>query len=243
MLDILTKHRSKYAIGKKELVTQEWLDRFSEETKYTPDVWSLELSPWAVVFIHDDLKETNKSHEVLKDQAVKLADAVTREGFCYYNHKFADDGSPMDQPVALRRETADKVVPWAEQKGAPNAHISGELYRINSKFIKMLDTLYENGVQFNRQRVQVRIEGFRKRLAFKNRDQVNNIAKDYLNHHATRAVITSPITETYDVDAWMYIGSSEYWEDQLDAGLRFEPVQLVRNKKTGLVYYNYNERK
>jgi hypothetical protein len=227
-------------IKKDEVLSQDWISHFNEETKFTPDVAVLELAPWSVFFIHDDMKEGMKSFERIKAEAVKLSPGFTQEGFCFYNHKFADDGSPLDVPVALSRITTDRIIPWADQKGAPNAHISGDLYRIRSTHVKRLDTIYENGVQFERRRVQIRIN-YRKRLAFKERTQIHNIAKDYLNQHVSRAEITSPILETYFVEAWMYVGVNEFWEPQIDGGLHFEPVSLVRDQKTNLIYYKYTE--
>lgn len=228
-------------IKKNEVPTLDWLTHFNEETKFTPDVAEIELAPWSIFFIHDELKEGCKGHQQIKDTSVFLADAISQGGFCFYNHKFADDGTPEDNQVALERATTDRILPWADQRGAPNAHISGQLYRIRSNHVKKLDTMYENGVQFLRKRVQVRVNDFRERLAFKNRFQIENFAKDYLNYHTTRGIITSPISKTYFVDAWMYVGVPDFWEDQLDAGLRFEPVQLVRDKKTNLIYYKYTE--
>lgn len=230
----------KAVVKKEEIPPSEWLHQASEEVRFTPDNALLEQADWQIFFIHDDMKEGMRNHAKIKSFGVKLLEGTTQEGFTFYIHKFADDGSSLDIPVAVTRQTTDKIIPWADQKGAPSAHIRGDVYRIRSSHVKELDKFRENGVQFLRRRVKIRVD-YRDRVAFKDRGTIVNFAKDYLNHHVSRAVVTSPIEKTEFIEAWMYVGPSEYWEEQIDAGLNFEPVKLVRDKKTKLIYYKYTE--
>lgn len=232
MLGIFKKSQQETsALTKEQLPPAEWLKWAAEECKFTPDNWKLELAPYQLVFVHDEMNTF--MHKIAR----KVCDAVTQEGFCYFIQKYNDDGSETDNPVALTMQTTVKIVPWAETKGAPSAHVHGSVYAVPSFLIKYLDTAKENGVQFTRRRVSLRFD-YQDRVSFKDRAQIANFARDYLGYSVTRAIITSPIIKTELAEAWMYVGKNDFWEDQIN-NLNFVPVPLVKNKRTKHIFYKY----
>jgi hypothetical protein len=226
------------SLPKDQIPPQEFLDWAQNETKFTPDNWELEQSLYQLVFIHDDLKGGVRINNQLWEVGFKICEAVSQEGFCFFVQKYSENGSKMDVPVALTMKSAVKIVPWAETKGAPSAHVHGILYAVPSYLIKTLDTMKENGVQYVRRRVPLRFD-YQDRLAFKERSQIENFARDFLGYTVTKAVITSPIIKSTTVEAWMYVGKNDYWEDQIN-NLNFVPVPLEKNKRTKHIYYKYD---
>jgi len=95
--------------------------------------------------------------------------------------------------------------------GAPLEAIKGELYAIQTSQYINLDKFKLNGYHFLRQRVPIVIP-YREIGGYE---------------------------QSTKIQAWMYVGISDYWVEQLDAGYLFSPVRVFKPSKAWTDKYYY----
>lgn len=185
--------------------------RYGECATYTPDINELERHPRQLIFVMDDMSTGGKYHDYITETNVfgrwPGCSGYTEDLFTFWNRRLGNDS----YPVALPPEFAVKEnEPWREiPSPAPPARIWGQVYSIRPFQFKKLDFLRENGVQFKRERVQIRIP-----------------------HQKT---FQKPLPEvshemSHFMDCWMYKGVPEYFKDLIDNGFMFTPVRTVQYK-------------
>ena len=125
-------------------------------------------------------------------------------------------------PIALDTDTQPLDLPWADLaretcwfKDSPPARIKGNVYTISTKAFFELDKHYRNGLYFDRRKVKVLIP------------------------YPPKKEISGTNPYMVGVWCWMYVGHSEHWEKQLDAGMFFKPVKIYPLQHTGLSDYSF----
>lgn len=103
--------------------------------------------------------------------------------------------------------------------------VKGELWIMLSSSYSLLDKYKDNGVKSSRRRIEVCVPFSRK----------------VQGGHGSK--VTS---EVVNLPAWAYVGSPDYWENELDNGFRYPQVRLYRPNNPFLKpfhYYHLNEYK
>jgi gamma-glutamylcyclotransferase (GGCT)/AIG2-like uncharacterized protein YtfP len=166
--------------------------------------------------------KNHPNHDRLVREHGKMeATAFTPPEFSLWKKKLG----PASFPVALAQQYA----------GSPLKSVKGELYSISSEALIELDKHRENMQQYNRVRVPIRIP-YRAFVFLKERIEVHG-------EPGTEPQFLSSAwlpQQIGIVQAWMYVGSKDYWCPQLDAGYLFSPVTRYFNVKQNFDYYYYS---
>ncbi len=176
---------------------------------HTPDAAILEESEHQLLFICDTMMSDREEFSKIKDNSKPLW-----RGFTYNDYAFFSRTLPGQVPLPIPLQI-DTVL-------APKLKVFGEIHQMKSKFIKELDIMRGNRVQFERQRVKIIIPG-RWRQNTENRctEPGRQLPKVLLGKKG----LIHP-EELYIRNAWMYVGIPEYWEPLLDGGYFFQKVDV-----------------
>lgn len=205
------------------------LNRFAlVQTKFTPDIATLELSLLQRVFVCDDLMLAGKNHKLIRDHSTRICRVFTRRSYNFYQKR-------TDQtPVVLPAIQVNSRYDFSSLK------IKGEVYSVESSAIPKLDTHYQNGVQYKRVRAQL-LYPTSQHGQVVNRDERGKPLPPALQGYKHFL-----LPERVDpIEAWMYIGIPEYWKDLIDGGYFFEPARIAEPKKERpwlLKYYHFQNR-
>lgn len=172
-----------------------WLN----QNALTPDICQLEQSMFQLIFLPDDMMRGKNNNHLIADAGrdgdVPVHPACfTLERFTFWKKDLGVESFPI--PMAKDYQPSN----WVRVKPTP-AKIKGQLYAIFSPRIKRLDIHRQNGVQFIRKRQEIT-------LPYRN--------VKYDNHpDAGFAAKIPEISIEYirTVEAWMYIGIPEYWDN------------------------------
>lgn len=179
---------------------------------FTPDMVHLQMKKRCLIFVHDDMMSGRNNSDLIVETSISgrwpLANVYTEDKFFFWKKDLGEHS----YPVALDKDVTGFYHGNAEDK-AP-ARIWGELYAIRPSQFILLDNERENGVQFIRREISVR-------LPF-----INGASK------------FPDITTIHNV--WMYIGVHEYWDDQLAGIHSSTPIDKVQDKRAWLMdHYRY----
>ena len=208
--------------------SKKWLAE--AERPKTPDVVQLSLSEYQNVFVVDDMKLDFPKYSAIAEHSAFLARAFTQKPFSYF----------------VKNVGNEKIyIPLAAVDGKikrEHCKISGELHTVKStRIMDYLDIAKDNGVQFIRQRTKL-IVPYRELHVTENKDADGRpLPPELLGKRG----LISP-EKVHIVEAWMYVGNPEYWDDMIDrlyfdGGNLFEPVwrsTAFRNKRWLDRYYN-----
>lgn len=196
--------------------------------EFTPDLWELEQKKEHRVFIHDDMMQLQPNHELVRQGSLS--------GFYPFQYGYTTKKFSFIQkelglksfPIALDlRDLAEELPMYI----ADSHRIRGEVYAVRTPTLIALDNHRQNGVQFQRRRVNINI-GYKKLYkshwfnAFGNKKYNYQLGKE----------------EMLSVECWMYVGRNEYWKDQLLAdAFNFNPIDIVTEDRLWLTkYYQYS---
>lgn len=101
--------------------------------------------------------------------------------------------------------------------------IRGELHLLLTEQIFKLDEHRENGVQYDRKRVKLILPYTQTQMKYQ---QMGFVLEDV------------PLMDK-TINAWMYVGRSEYWDKLLDGGYMFSPVKHFTPHNPLLQQYYY----
>ena len=206
--------------GFKTKPTQEWLDTAKQENQYTPDIAEVESRKFNFIFVYDEKMHRRPGYKVIEEHTVPMHTVYTKDKFFMYKH--IPDG---------------RVIPIPEG----NRPIRGELHVTTGEGLIYLDKLYENGVEFLRQRVKV-ILPFRTVFRKKNKAINSKPLPPCLDNIHT--LLSAERTE--ELRVWMYVAKPEVWLDRLDAGYTTERItSYTPNKLRSWLneYYFYTEKR
>ena len=185
---------------------------------HTPDAAILEESEFQLLFICGTMMHNRAEYSKIEKNSEFLWRAFTYENFSFFCRTLPKD-TPLPIPLSV------------DTPLAPRVKIFGEVHKIKSEFIKELDILMANRVQFQRQKVKVMIPG-RWRVNEENHDVSGKaLPKVLLGKKGLIAPETIHLR-----NMWMYVGIPGYWEPLLDGGYFFQKVttKLPYRSKTWL---------
>lgn len=200
-----------------------------ERTQFTPDAHILNRHQAKLLFVHDDMAQLQPMHDLVQEGSLS---GFYPFDYGYTTKKFSfvkKDLGLKSFPIALDldRETRDNLPVFISEE----YRIRGELYAIRPCQFYKLDTHRQNGIQFERRRVNINV-GYRKlyRTHWFNAKGIQkyeyNLGKE----------------EMTTVEAFMYVGRNEYWKDQLlSDGFNFQPIPVIQEDRLWLKeYYQYS---
>lgn len=200
-----------------------------QRLQFTPDYHDIGSRKGNLVFIHDDMMCLGPMHDLVKEGSLSGFYPFT---YAYTSQKFnfvRKDLGLKSFPIALQLKE-DQNMPMHV---AYRSRIRGEIYAVRPETIVSLDTHRQNGVQFQRVKMNINI-GSRKL-----RESVWTDAngKDRYEYKLDKE-------EMCTVPCWMYVGREEYWKDQLESEFfEFKPIDIVTEDRLWLKeYYQYNRR-
>lgn len=198
------------------------------KTRFTPDIATLELSPYQLLFVCDDLMHAGPRNHFL-GKSERKGRGYTARHYSFYRKN--TDGTPVVMKVAKQPENR---FDFSALK------IKGEIFQVRSEQFTKIDTLYQNGVQYRRERVKILYPTTPHGML------VNKTTDGKPLPLALQGPKHFLLPERVDlIECWMYIGTPRYWNDLLDGGFLFEPVRISEPKepKNWLVkYYHYQNR-
>lgn len=201
--------------------SKEWLETAKQENILTPDIAKLELSDFHLVFICDNLMRLRAGYNSAAQWLSPLNTVYTKERFSFY--KYTKENKEIFLPLR------DGVRP-----------IRGELHVTTTEGLQFLDKLYDNGVQFLRERVKV-IMPFRTVYRQKNKTINGKPLPPCLDNIHT---LLSP-EMTKEIRVHMYVANPKMWLHRLDNGYLFQRIPtFYPNKLRSWLseYYFYVEK-
>jgi len=197
--------------------------------EFTPDLWLLEQKKAHLFFIHDDMAQLQPFHDLVK--------AGSLSGFYPMNYGYtAKKFTFVKKNLGLKSFPIALDLPFEDREKLPqymsNEHrIRGEIYAIRPRQIVELDNHRQNGVQFQRIRVNINI-GFRKLMRH---SITSSTGKKYSEYNLTKEEMISQ-------EMCMYVGRRDYWMDQLESGFfDFQPIDIIEEDRVWInKYYQYS---
>lgn len=180
------------------------MDTELQKNKYTPDLPQLLESEHQLVFAYGEDQTGMHGHVMLQDHITKVARAFTYHKFAVWKKKLGVHTYPVAVNYSFDR---DEEQQWWHGS-APLAKVKGELFKIRSAHIPVLDSYRENGVQFERKRVLLIVP-------FRKGPSLGSLYDGYLHVRILRA--------------WMYVGLRPYWEPLIDINFDYAPVSRYIN--------------
>ena len=218
---------TKSAVDKKDY--QCFAQQAKEKNKNTPDVALLERKLFNRVFVFDDMMKGHPGHDkFIREHSAFLATGFTAECMTLWKKKLGKLSFPVALPDTFHT--------------TPSVPIKGELYALETSQILELDKERENGVQFIRKRINI-VLPYRHLLFNKDRPQVYKGTRSEDSRELYDNIKNQLTAELrVNVTAWAYVGVSDYWSPQLDAGYLFSPVKcFAPEQKPEQKYYYYSQ--
>ena len=179
-------------------------------TLFTPDIATLELMQFQLVFVCDDLMRAGKNYEIIQDCSAFVARAFTQRSYNFYRKR--TDGTAIVVNVGTMETGSYKI--------------KGEVHSVLSSELVKLDKHYRNGVVFKRYRTKLLYPTTPTGTI--NNEQIMGKGLPKCLQGEKRFILPERVDP---IEAWMYIGLRSYWNDLLDGGFAFEPVHLAEPKK------------
>lgn len=188
---------------------QAMLTQALEDTKFTPDVSTLEEYEWQLYFAPDETKKDHLKHDLIGSDRQYKFPGFTQQNYHYWAH-----AAPFLPPIPLVPAAPVNLLPFFP----PVAKIKGEVYAIRPQRFLELDKYKQNGVEYQRQRIRL-IVPYRKVLWLKD----HNLDPSFgVQDVFSRSRYTGNSTKTSEeyvaiIRAWMYIGKPEFWDPLISA--------------------------
>ncbi len=206
---------------------QDVIRRAAEINWYTPDIAQLEKSEFQRVFIYDEMKHGHRSHVFLPEDITK------RDAVCYTHDYFVLHTKRLGKASQAIATDSDL---WPHPFGATahRARIQGELYVVPSSHIPNIDSYHQNTIEFERRRVRI-LRPWRSIVRAKDGFPLNG---QMLESFKARGIVHS-MRGCATIDAWMYVGISDFWSNLL--ARQFSPVSMFTSPNEGWLkeYYAF----
>ena len=176
-----------------EVPPKEWYSQ--GVPSFTPDAPFLETRPFWRVLVVDEMMAPHFMNRQLGEDAVKRVDAFTMDRFSMWKK---EEGA------------ASQVIPLETKfMSVPFTHIRGQLWRVPTSRLYVLDSMKQNGVEFSRKRVQLAIPFHYTEWNKVEFQEDGSVTKGEPN--VRRLMDTS-------LKAWMYVGRDDFWKPKLLRG-------------------------
>ena len=205
MFDIL-KRRQNF----ENLTSLVEIDRLTPQ--HTPDMWKLEEVGYTWVFVCDECQAGHRKHDLVEGGASGMEPffaGYTAEKMGFLIKRL----EKMSFPIPFKDLSDNELPVWMGKE----RRIRGEMYGMTAEMIKKLDDYKQNGVQFERMRVNINVPYYKKKRI---RSQTYNGTWSVDYQRSKDYIVTIP--------AMMYIARPEYWMDQLkdkNGCFNFDPVK------------------
>lgn len=217
--------------SKKRVVDLDFNTQLRERNQFTPDIAKLQEHCFQLLFVYDRMQQGFFEHEMLlAEHCVKAATAFTEEKFSMLNRPLGAN----TYPTILRRES------WKRTPFKPR-RIQGELYYVLSEQFRELDKVQKNGIEFNRELVDVYIPYTQLVKLPSVKDSLMSRTEYGVLFGTEHPSIHIPRYTTKK--AYCYIGNDVYWEpfvetdEFMDAGTRY----IAHDPKVG-EYFAFKRR-
>jgi hypothetical protein len=203
-------------------ITPDVIAQLSESCRKSPDLGELEQYEFQLLFAADRTQRGCSEYSMIEESVYTGYYGYTLDKFCYYRLR---DGLPIPM-----RATSDLRLP----RFPPPLKVRGEIHAVRPHQFRELDNLKDNGVQFQRQRVDLLIPH---RPVYKIPERYSNgkpipLMTDQYSLGVERVV---------PIKAWMYIGVPDYWDELMDAGYNsssfFTTVENYKDDRVWLQEY------
>jgi hypothetical protein len=197
-------------------------------TRFTPDIATLELSQFQLVFLCDDLMYSGKNYKILRDHSARIGRGFTLHGYNFYRKR--TDGTPV---VMTSKQTENRY-------DFSCLKIKGEIHSIESPAMTKLDTHYQNGLQYRRNRTKI-LYPTRRHGVIENHDTMGR-PLPYTLQGKKHFLLPERVDM---ITAWMYTGVPNYWNnliEPIDGGFIFEQVRIEEPKEERrwlIKYYHF----
>lgn len=200
-------------IGQKQSA-EEFVHEMREENKHTPDRAILEHHKELLLFVPDAMRRGAKKYELIRDTANYRATAFTDDTF----FPFVKDLGTESTEVVLRHLPSGHIMFPPEP-----ARLKGELFTVNDpKTFVNLDEYKENGVQFERKRVEIIVPT--RLLIYSSKKPLPNLSDVRL----------------MTISAYMYVGVQSYWDPLLGGVFPAKTARLMETPTKWIdKYYFY----
>lgn len=177
----------------------------------TPDVNLLMQKQFQLLFVYNEMQQKHPSFDVIEEYTVPLCVAFTKDSYVMYKRKLGEES----WAVALDESF------FQAQKGL----IKGELHCLKSERLIDLDTLYNNGVRFERRKVTVRVPHM---------------------HFGRKGDGGFALYKVTEIRCWAYIGIQEHWHkmmgEETEGFFLYERVRTFEPKNPDLTtYYHFSK--
>lgn len=200
---------------------------------HTPDIAYLNQREHQLVFIYDGMQTRLPEFDKIESYTSAAWPAFTEAPFSLWHRREDDSVIPLPYLNEFKRLVAP---------------IKGQLMRMRTSRMIKLDEDKFNGVQFERVKVDLSVpyqcfintrdrDGLR--YLFNKTDEIKHGYRPPTHHHENDESFVI-VTRYSPVRAWMYLGVSNHWKDQLDGGFAFNPVTRFKpNNKLLNPYYHF----
>lgn len=183
---------------------------YSRNNQYTPDYIELVQKKRHLVFVYDNMMMGHKENEYALETNINnkrnLFVGYTEEPFYHWRKDLGRESTSVVLEDAVRSHVLgayrDEVQPYK---------IQGEVYSIRTESLVKIDYLREQGLQFFRKKVTIRVPH----------------SKVVYSKEQPLPAIVDPKYQT--LQCWMYFGNSFYWQDQLGGVLPSNPLPYYKH--------------
>lgn len=180
------KRRDKFEVNEFKFEIEQRL----KEAAFSPDLLHLIKHEWQLFFIMDGFQKNHPKHELINRQSMFLCNAESIQPFVVWKKDLGEES----YPIPMTSPEYGHVPRWRNPRKGDAGSVRGEIHALRpSTAIPILDKEHLNTVQFIRKRVNFMVD-YRYR-SFSRREGWH---------------ISEP--QRAFVEAWMYVGIREYWD-------------------------------
>lgn len=201
-----------------ELPTHQEALQLTESCSRSPDLGELEQFEFILLFTPDRAQRGCSEYPMIED-SVYLGYGYTMENFNYWLQR---DGLPI--PLLTTDTARSQWLP-------PPIKIKGEIHAIRPYQIRELDNFRDNLVSFRRERLTIQVP---QRPVYRLPERYFN-GKPLPFQQANQLAVGREVVHRLDV--FMYIGVHDYWDELLDGGYNFKPVDHYKDDRPWLQEY------
>jgi hypothetical protein len=188
---------------------------------HTPDAPAVDAKDFHLVLFYDEMMKGKSEHSkidwVVQDE---VGQGITQANVQAWVHE------PTKKVLAFPAFDKEAKPAWMGQTGANPAPIKGDLFKIPTSGVFILDKMFENMINYQRFEV----------------DTVSWLRKNYFSHTHNRTHTT--VENPKHRKAWIYLANPDRWQD-ISTYDGWKPLTIYppRNREKGSgVYYNASRR-
>lgn len=195
----------------------EWIASASQVHPLTPDLVWLTRRHFQLLFVYGTQMRGHPQHELVMEHGAYAATTYTDGKFSLWKKRLGKESFPIALENSGWRRPDWNVPPFGR--------VQGELYAISTEQLIALDKHYQNTLEFQRKRVPL-VLPYRKLFKIPGTEIQRHIEESLGIEPKSSVVTTQPGVQL--VKAHMYIGRSDYWDNQLEYMFSSAPLHQPR---------------